>query len=90
MSEEALKLNLINKILSLNNISLLKKVEETLDEISEDDLILQKLNKPMRKKLDIEVLKKEQNYKPINKEAFFKKMDDLNIEEPIEELLAMI
>jgi len=90
MSEETLKLNLINKILSLSNISLLKKVEETLNEISEDDLILQRLSKPMRKKTNLEEILKEQNYQPINKDKLFKQMDELNIQEPLEELLAMI
>ena len=62
MSEEALKLNLINKILSLTNISLLKKVEASLNEISQDDLIIQRLSKPMRKKTDIEQIAKGMIY----------------------------
>jgi len=90
MSEEALKLNLINKILSFTNITLLKKVEASLNEISQDDLIIRRLSKPMRKKTDIEQLAKEQNFKPIDKDKLFKQMDELNIKEPLEELLAMI
>lgn len=50
MSEEALKLNLINRILALKNISLLKKVEASLDEVAQDALIIQRLSQPMRKK----------------------------------------
>ena len=90
MSEEALKLTIIDKILALKNISLLKKVDKTLSEISQGDLIIKRLSKPMRKKTDIEALKKEQNFKPIDKNKLFKQMDELNIEEPLEELLAMI
>ena len=52
--------------------------------------IIQQLNKPMRKSIDIEELKKEQNYTPVNKEEFFKKIGALNIEEPLEDLLRMI
>ena len=52
--------------------------------------ILDNLRKAMLEKLDIEQLKKEQNFKPINKAEFFKKIDELNIEEPLEDLLAMI
>ncbi|MFK7948476.1 MAG: hypothetical protein AB8G11_12870 [Saprospiraceae bacterium] len=44
----------------------------------------------MRKTLSIKQLKKEQNFKPINKKAFFQKLDALEIEEPIEGLIAMI
>jgi len=52
--------------------------------------ILEALHKPMRDKLDIEQLKKEQNFKPIDKAELFQKIDELNIEEPLEDLLAMI
>jgi len=52
--------------------------------------ILENLHKPMRDKLNIEQLKKEQNFKPIDKAEFFQKIDELNIEEPLEDLLAMI
>jgi hypothetical protein len=44
----------------------------------------------MRKTLSIEQLKKEQNFKPINKKAFFQKLDALKIEEPIDDLISMI
>mgnify|MGYP000453799901 CR=1 FL=1 len=55
-----------------------------------DSEILKRLEKPMRKKTDIEEIKQEQNFKPINKEAFFKKIEQLNIEEPLEKLIEMI
>lgn len=90
MSVEALKLEIINRIMALRDTSKLKKIEATLKEMWSDDDILNKLNKPMRKTLDIEQLKKEQNFKPINKAEFFKKIDELNIEESIDDLLAMI
>lgn len=50
---------------------------------------LQKLIKPIRKKLDIEQLKKEQNYEQnrMDSETFFKLVDEINIEEPLEDLL---
>ena len=52
--------------------------------------ILETPRKPMCEKLDIEQLKKEQNFKPIDKAELFRKIDELNIEEPLEDLLAMI
>ena len=90
MTIESLKLEIINKVLSLKDTSQLKKIEATLDEMSSEENIIAKLNIPMRKTLDIEKLKKEQNFKPINKKEFFQKIDELNITEPIGDLLAMI
>jgi len=69
MSVEALKLELINKIIAVDDTKKLKKIEVTLFEIDRDDnMDLERLSKPMRKKLNIEKLKKEQNFKPIDKE----------------------
>ena len=90
MSDDALKLELINRIMSLKDAYKLRKIEATLRDMWSDDDIIKKLSKPMRKRIDVEELKKEQNFKPINKEEFFKKIDELNIEEPLEDLLRMI
>jgi len=90
MSEDALKLELINRIMSLKDAYKLRKIEATLRDMWSDEDIIKKLSKPMRKRIDVEELKKEQNFKPINKEEFFKKIDELNIEEPLEDLIRMI
>lgn len=90
MSEEALKLEIINRIMALKDSSKLKKIEATLREMWSDDITLEKLNKPMRKTLDIEQLKKEQNFKPVDKKEFFKKIDELDIQESIDDLIEMI
>jgi len=92
MTIEALKLGIIDKIRSLGNedVHKLKKLEATLKEMWPEEDIIKKLSKPIRKKIDIEELKREQNFKPINKKEFFQKIDELNIEEPLEELIRMI
>lgn len=92
MSSEALKLSLIARIMDLDDISFLQKLDTIVNEMnsSSNDALLAALAKPIRKKLDLEELKKEQNYSPMDKEVLFKKMDELGIEEPIEELIAMI
>lgn len=46
--------------------------------------------KGTRKSINVDELKKEQNYKGINRDEFDKLVAELNIEEPIEELLAML
>ncbi|MEZ4848906.1 MAG: hypothetical protein R3B93_09890 [Bacteroidia bacterium] len=57
---------------------------------TEDELRLMNLAKPMREKLDIEQLMKEQNYKHPTKEELDNIIKEANIKEPIEELLKMI
>ncbi|RLD54594.1 MAG: hypothetical protein DRJ05_14340 [Bacteroidetes bacterium] len=90
MQTEAIKLNLIKYIMEIVDASKLIKMDSVLREISENDEDIYKLVKPMRKRLDVELLKKEQRYKPIDKKKFFKKIKKLEIKEPIEELLAMV
>jgi len=46
--------------------------------------------KQIRQSVTIEELIKEQNYKPIKAEEFYKEVAELNIEEPLDELLAML
>ena len=90
MSVDALKLEIINKIISTKDRYKLKEIDAALKDLFTEDDIIKKLNKPMRKRIDVEELKTEQNFKPINKKEFFKKVDDLNIEEPLKDLLKMI
>lgn len=87
METKALQQSIINKIFNLTDTRKLKQLSVIVEQLTD---ILERLAKPMRKKLSIEELKKEQNFKPINKKAFFKKLDALEIEEPIEDLIAMI
>jgi len=92
MNIEALKLEIIDKIKSAgdDDSHKLKKLEATIKEMWPDDDVLKRLHKPMRKTTDVEEIKREQNYKPIDKKEFFKKIEELDIEEPLEELIDMI
>lgn len=90
MHTESLKLHIIEKILKLENTSGLEKIEHTIDEVSNEQVdLITKLAKPMRKKIDLEALKKEQNYQPIDKQKLFKDFAALEIEESVEELFEM-
>ncbi len=68
----------------------MKKKQKIVVDFVDDEIIIQRLVKPMRKITDIEVLIEEQSYQPIDKVKFFKEMDELVIKESLEELLAMI
>ena len=88
---EAIKLDLIRQITSLNDVATLSQLEKVLKTSDvENDNILKNLAKPCRKKLDIEVLKKEQNFTQFDRINFDELVKELDIQEPIEQLLAMI
>ncbi len=44
----------------------------------------------IRPSLSVEEMKKEQDYQPIKKKAFYKKAAKLKIEEPLDEFLSML
>lgn len=92
MRIEALKLDLIKKIMEVDDPSSLAAIEAAISGFHrrDDEDVLRKLAKPMRKKLDIEELKREQNYKGPNKERLEQLIKELAIEEPLEDLLKMI
>jgi hypothetical protein len=54
-----------------------------------DDL-LKTLNRPIKKTLDIDALKKAKNYKGVNRQRFNKLVKEINITEPIELLLSQL
>lgn len=90
MTVETKKYKLIEKITSLQDEEVLNKLELVLDEYSRGNLILMEIVKPIREKLDIEQLKKEQNYQGFDKEEVDRLIKEIDLQEPIEELLKMI
>lgn len=91
------KLKLIEEIMKLKNEQSLRKIEEEIKALSavekETELQAKKLKeviKPIRKSISIDDMIKEQGYKPIKKDTFYKKVSVLEIEEPLEELLSML
>lgn len=90
MTVEARKYQLINTITRIQDNTKLEEVESAINEIlDEGNLALKKIAVPMRKKLDIEELAMEQNYKAPSKKKMDKLIRELDITEPIEELLKM-
>ena len=85
---ETRKYKLIEQIMKLDNDFAISKLEEQLKKLENEKFW--KAVKPMRKNITVEQLKKEQNYKPISKEEFYKKAAELNITEPLDELLSML
>ena len=90
MTVEAKKYKLIEKITSLQDEEVLNKLELLLKEYSSGNATLMEIVKPMREELDIEQLKLEQNYKGFNKEEVDQLIKEIDIQEPIEDLLRMV
>lgn len=83
------KYKLIQEIMKLDNEEVLSKLEEEVEAIQKEEVFWTAI-KPLRKTITLEQMIKEQNYKPIEKDEFFKMVDELEIEESIEELLSML
>ncbi|MEM1320375.1 MAG: hypothetical protein AAGG75_08960 [Bacteroidota bacterium] len=90
MTLDVRKYNLIKKITGLDNEVLISKLETLLQELSEDNSSLLALAKPIKDTLNIEELAKEQGFSPTTQEELDDIIAEANIQEPIEDLLAML
>jgi len=97
MNIEAKKNNLIQMILSIADENILDQVKtKIIDSIASKNVegktehVIDKYKTQIAEKLDLELLKKEQNYKSPSLEEVEKLIEEADIQEPIEELLKMI
>jgi hypothetical protein len=93
MNNIARKYDLIDKIIHLKNNYVLEEIETLLRVVEKEsiaDNALKSIIKPIKKTLDIEALKREKNYKGVNRKRFNRLIKELNVTEPIEELLAQL
>jgi hypothetical protein len=90
---ELRKYHLISLIIALQDEDSLAALEAYLaqkDTLNTNDLLLTKLAKPMRKTISVEELVKEQDYKSPSFESVRKLAREIDIQEPIEDLLKML
>lgn len=92
MTIEGKKLYLIRKIMEINDESVIDQIDGILGKQPEDekDWILWHLNKPIKEKLDLEEVKRGQNFQDVDKEEIEALIKEADIQEPIEELLQMV
>ncbi len=90
MGLTVLKRELIEKIKNEQDAQILLRILTLWENLplSEDDKL--KVFRPMRKEITVEELIKEQNYQGFNREEFDKLAQELDIQEPIEELLTIL
>ncbi|MBK8562307.1 MAG: hypothetical protein IPN76_02925 [Saprospiraceae bacterium] len=90
MTLEARKYKLISQITSLKDEAQIARLEVVFKNLTAGDALLQKLAKPMRKHLSIEELVKEQGFKGVDRKKFDALIAKIDVQEPIEELIAAI
>ena len=89
------KFELIEQLFMVEDAAVLKAVEVALKKTEilekQDKTSLEaRIFKPMRKTITVEELVKEQNYKPITAEEFFKEVREIDLDEDIDELLELL
>ena len=91
-SIDALKVSLISRISALSSEEVLRQLEQILmPQASADPSdILYRLARPMPKKLDIDALILKQGFKGVNRVKFDQLIRKINIQEPLEQLLAAV
>jgi hypothetical protein len=89
MSIETLKYELFAKIMNIQNEAVLQRVKELIEQISNENDLLNRVIKPVREKITVDDLIKEQNYKGFDRDAFNELAARMDIKDPIEELLAL-
>ncbi len=79
------KFKLIARIEAVQRPEELKKLEELVDQALPGSII-----KPLRKELTLAELLEEQNFKGFDRNELDQLIDSIGIEEPLEDLLAML
>lgn len=79
------KLHLIRQILQINDEALIDElIAQTKSKFSSQ------ITTPIHPHFDLEVIKRAQGHQPINKAEFSQLIKKLDIQEPLEDLLAML
>ncbi|HRI60743.1 MAG TPA: hypothetical protein PK228_13490 [Saprospiraceae bacterium] len=86
----AQKAYLIKLISAIDNEATLTRLGELAEKIRQQDELVSMLTKPMPETLDVEAIKRSQNWKGVNREKWNKLIDEMDIQEPVETLLAQL
>ena len=90
MVTDTKKLRLIKKITEIEDQALIDQLEDVINTSGQSEEGLTKLASPIKKKFDLEKIKAEQNYQPIDKGELNRLVQEADIQEPIEDLLEML
>jgi len=85
------KYRLILEIMRIDREEDLRVLEDQVEALHrKDDFRFMEVVKPIRKSVTLEALIAEQDYHPIQKEAFFQRTSELEFDESLEELLSQL
>lgn len=93
------KLKMIQAIMNLKDEFSINKIENELADLNQTEFEhntieittdLLELTQPIKEHISLEEMIEQQQYQPIEREAFFEKAAKIDIQEPIEELLEML
>lgn len=84
------KLQILEAIVAVQDERTLSALEDALAKATQQEVLLKKLTKPMRKTTDIEQIIKEQNWKPVDMEEWRRLVKELDIQESAEDLVKML
>ncbi len=84
------KLKLLQAVISVQDEHTVSALEAALLKAKSQEAILQKLAKPIRKKTDLKQTIKDQNWTPVDRNQWDRLIDQLDIQEPVEDLLKML
>ncbi|MBK7873778.1 MAG: hypothetical protein IPJ74_25530 [Saprospiraceae bacterium] len=82
-------MELIKRIINIEDSSILHKLEEIAATSASEQDILSQIAGPIQATFDLEAIKREQNYQPVNKATLDQLIEEADIQESIEELLEM-
>ncbi|MFZ4477235.1 MAG: hypothetical protein ACOYPR_18710 [Saprospiraceae bacterium] len=89
---DTLKLNLIARITAMSSEEMLLHLQQMMiNQASVDRTdVLNRLNRPMLKKLDIDEIMSKQGFKSVDRTKFNELVHKMNIKESLSELLATV
>ncbi|MFN0035345.1 MAG: hypothetical protein ACKVUS_09765 [Saprospiraceae bacterium] len=84
------KLELIQEVSQIRDEQDFAQLENLLRQIRERQEGLMKYRKPLPKKFDPEAVKRRKGFKGQDRETFMHLVREINVQEPVEDLLAML
>ena len=90
MTTATKKLRLIKQIAETEDQTLIDQLEDIISATGRTEELLAKLSTPIESTFDLEKVKAEQSFQPVDKEELNKLIQEADIQEPIEELLELL
>lgn len=90
MNMESKKYRLIERITDIQSEQVLHKIEQVLNDLATERDIISELHQSIAEKLDLAALIQEKNYHGVDRVEFDRLIQEMDIQEPVEELLAML